>query len=304
MHPNLIIAGSQKCGTTSLCDYLSKHTDCLVAQPKEPAFFSRAANLTDMHAYEHFFAHGYGRDLKVIADATTEYMINPLVPERLQKSLSGNLKFLFMIRDPGKRAFAAYTHLAKRGHEKRAPEDIFSMLSGDYSAVAAEEEKQIHLASALRQISTERYRRDYDDEYWPFRYVANSFYSKDIQRYASLFGNSSIMVLVFEEFLQSPEVVGKRLADFLGIDPSGLPDALPHSNPTLVQDVNPIKYALRSMVGKVMPSMVPRLAPVDRSTLRLKPTPEILDNLSCVFESERDHWSNYFRRDMRELGWS
>ena len=303
MLPNVIVPGAQKSGTSSLCDFIAAHPDCFLSSPKEPAFFSKEANLRNPDEYERFFEGG-SQGFKVIAEGTTEYMINPLAPERLRAQLGEKLKFIFVLRSPEKRAFAGYTHLAKRGHETRSPEEIFCGYEGGEREVCAEERHRLNLALKDRRLKVDRYKISYDDWLWPFRYLENSFYSTAIQRYVEIFGADAVLALVFEEFFTSMDRLRTQLADFLDVDAAGFPDALPHSNPTVIPSISRLGYLGRSVVGKVVPSFRPRLAPVDRSVLQLKPTEKVLGAIQPLFEKERLYWSDYFGRDLRQSGWA
>lgn len=92
--PNVILAGAQKSGTSSLFDCLAAHPHCLASNPKEPTFFSREANLADLSSYARCFdAQGATGDPSVIFEGSTSYMAEVYAPKRIRRALGPNVRF-------------------------------------------------------------------------------------------------------------------------------------------------------------------------------------------------------------------
>ena|ERR671919_730648 len=75
--PNLIIAGLNKCGTTELCDYLSKHPDILLPFVKQPnTFWDLPKYLTKYPLYfsgDRTYWH-YSNIIKLIPDTVSSIL--------------------------------------------------------------------------------------------------------------------------------------------------------------------------------------------------------------------------------------
>src|SRR5260221_5784055 len=84
--PNTILAGAQKSGTTTLCRFIDAHPHCRVSEPKEPNFFSRAANLPRVEAYGRYFQTATPAH-RVLVDGTTTYMADPAIAPRIREVL-------------------------------------------------------------------------------------------------------------------------------------------------------------------------------------------------------------------------
>lgn len=106
MLPNFIIAGGQKCGTTSTAAILAGHPDVFVPAMKEIHFFDNESKVSrGVEFYQRFFR---GAGLKrVILDITPNYMYAPEVPQRI-KSMAPGVKLIFLVRNPVDRAYSHY----------------------------------------------------------------------------------------------------------------------------------------------------------------------------------------------------
>jgi hypothetical protein len=247
--PNVIVPGAQKSGTTSLVRALERHPDCALARPKEPSFFCRAEALPDLDRYRRCFAHV--RDERVVIDASTAYMVDPAVPGRLKETLGEDLRVVFILRDPVERAFSAYWHLAKRGAERRSPEEVFSFRSRDLECAAGEEAERLADALARGRLDTRELAPRYDDPLWPYRYLAGGAYLAPIQRWQRAFGRGRVKVLVLEELAADPVAVFERLARFLSLEGDPPRDGLLGvHNPTRIPRDDALGRAARALPGQ------------------------------------------------------
>lgn len=120
--PNVILIGASKCGTTSLVDYLSLHTNV--------AFVNRRIHKVDKHREVHRFDRNtYGMAMRAVdlADEwtssplvssestavihyTPHYIYAPTVPYEMKRFYphASELKFVVMLREPVKRAWSSY----------------------------------------------------------------------------------------------------------------------------------------------------------------------------------------------------
>lgn len=312
MLPNLIIPGSQKCGTSSIYRYLSEHPSCLMSEPKEPAFFSKAENLGHIDRYRALFAAGRRGEPspKVIGEATTAYLPDAHVPQRIKQAL-GEVKLVFVLRNPVDRALSAYWHTCKRRDESRGLSDVFGQLSTDPDAAVEQEAEDVRAAARTGTIDVGRYSGRYDDALWPFRYVGNSRYSVALERFDRLFPARDMHILILEQFIRDPDGEFQRLAEFLKIDPDiSHADLTKTHNRTVIPRSDAIgRTAWRLGNTRLGRSARRRCRFVDRAHQRLavrtKPpaVPGIREQLAALFHSERQAISDRVGRDLQELGW-
>lgn len=120
--PSVVFIGASKCGTTSMVDYLNKHSKI--------KFVGRRIHQEDKHKEVHRFDRNtYGLAVKaieladewascpIVADEsytvihyTPHYIYAPTVPYELKRFYphSENMKFIVMLREPVKRAWSSY----------------------------------------------------------------------------------------------------------------------------------------------------------------------------------------------------
>lgn len=183
--PNLFIIGAQKCGTTSLHDYLARHPDIFMSEPKEPGFFVPEMTYysKDEAWYLGLFAEAGGA--KWIGESSTHYSKLPLyegVPARIQ-AWSLEPRFIYLMRDPVDRAISHYWHNVRKLQETRPIE------------------------RAVREDA---------------QYRAFGDYAMQLRPWFEAFGRDSVLPLVFEELVAQPEQVLERLLHWL--DLSGFPE--------------------------------------------------------------------------------
>lgn len=247
--PNVIVPGAQKSGTTSLVRALEGHPQCALARPKEPSFFCRASDLGESARYEAAFAH-VTRERRII-DASTAYMVDPAVPGRVRALLGEELHIVFILRDPAERALSAYWHLAKRGAERRTPQQVFALEAEDLEEAAEQESQRLASAVAAGLVDPGPFAKRYDDALWPFRYLENGSYLEAIRRWQETFGSQRVMALLLEEWAADSTRVLRRLADFLGLEPEwpGVDPRAVH-NRTRVPRAGAFARGLRALGGR------------------------------------------------------
>lgn len=196
--PNFIIPGTQKAATTSMYHILEQHPDIYLPPEKETWFFHWD------HKYvrgvkwyqERYFAHVAQE--QAIGEITPDYMFFPNVPARIANDLGKDLKFIFILRDPARRALSHYFMSQLRGVEQ----EPFSV------AIALEPER---LKAG----------------FWPkvnFSYISRGLYSVQVEKFLRLFPRANCKFLIFEE-----DIAGGRIEDtildvleFLGVEPMKL----------------------------------------------------------------------------------
>src|SRR5262245_18320944 len=103
-NPHFIIIGAQRCGTTSLYNYLIRQLGVIPAAMKEVHFF----DLNYQKGNEWYFSQfpELGRD-QITGEASPYYIFHPRVPQRI-KNLLPSIKLIVLLRNPTNRAFSHY----------------------------------------------------------------------------------------------------------------------------------------------------------------------------------------------------
>ena len=110
-HPDFIIIGAMKCGTSTLQAQLAAQPGIFMTTPKEPNYFSDDDVFARGEAwYDGLFAEARPGDLT--GEASTHYTKLPTYPETLARMTARvpAPKLIYMMRDPLQRAVSHYIH--------------------------------------------------------------------------------------------------------------------------------------------------------------------------------------------------
>ena len=248
--PNFLVIGAQKAGTTALYQHLKQHPDVYMSPIKEPhflAFENRALDfrgprdletlghmvVRDEGAYRELFAGADGARARGEASAMYLYMEEAVggIGRRLPDA-----KLVAVLRSPADRAYSSFLHMVRDGRE---PIPDFGR------ALAAEEERIARNWSPI----------------WHYRRMG--FYHEQIQRYREAFGPERLRVYLYEDLESDPENVLRDIHEFIGVDPSFVPDVSSRYNVSGVPKnrrlhalhrfllrPNPVKTALKPFFPK------------------------------------------------------
>ena len=101
---NAIIIGVQKCGTTTLANWLSQHPGVRVCDQKEPDFFSKSPDWRAyLDGYHRLYAdENEGGSKKLWVEGSTSYSWYLDYPETAKRLFEYNphLKLVFIVREP------------------------------------------------------------------------------------------------------------------------------------------------------------------------------------------------------------
>ncbi len=242
--PNFLVIGAAKSGTTSLYWYLAQHPQIYMSPMKDPHFFTHEGERPnfrgpgDEWANTHFvYRLGDYRKLfagvsdeKAIGEASTWYLGNPKAPDRIRHYIP-EAKLIAILRNPVDRAYSAYLHLVREGHE------------------------WLDFARALREEEA-RIKANWND-IW--HYKRGGFYHAQLTRYYDLFDQDQIRVYLYEDLKEDPVGTTQSIFRFLGVDDSFVPDTsrwhddvshIPRSRAlqTFVEKPHPLKSALKPLL--------------------------------------------------------
>lgn len=209
MTPSFVLAGGQRCGSTSLFRALMDHPNIL------PPVHHKGVNYFDV-GYEHgadwYRGHFPLRSVAALRarsaghppmtfEASGYYMYHPHAARRLAEDIP-DAKVLVLLRDPIERAYSAYKHEFARGFETESFE----------RALELEDER----------VEPELARMMADPSYRSFAHRHQSYrrrgqYAEQLQRFVDALGRDRLLVVESADFFDRPEVEYRRITDFLGL---------------------------------------------------------------------------------------
>jgi hypothetical protein len=213
--PNLLIAGGQRCGTTSMYRALIQHPAVLRPVGRKGV---------------HYFDTDYGRGLDwyrahfplrasvaragrrtgmppVVLESSPYYGFHPLAAARIEADLPA-VRLIVLIRDPVERAYSAHAHELARGFETEPFERALDL---EPERLAGEDERLVReplWVSAHHQHHA---------------YVARGQYIDLLTRLEAVFGRARLHVVDSHRFFGTPEPVWDETLGFLGLRPAGTP---------------------------------------------------------------------------------
>jgi hypothetical protein len=206
--PDFIIIGGQRCGTTSLYNYLTKHPCVVPAHMKEIHFFDinfckgvawyRAEFPSILH--EHYAKQMGKRDL-VTGEASPYYIFHPLAAERVSETIP-QVKLIALLRNPVDRAYSHYYLEVRRGRETLSFEDA---IDKGAERLAGEKEKL---------IEDENY---YSLNHRHYSYLARGIYVDQLKPWMSYFPREQILILRSEDLYDDPPATLERVTEFLDL---------------------------------------------------------------------------------------
>ncbi|MDP6456597.1 MAG: sulfotransferase [Candidatus Marinimicrobia bacterium] len=198
---NAFIIGAQKCGTTSLLNYISEHDDILGHEQIEMSFFYKDEEYREGYeeAWRRYYHSSNGNNIVVIAKNAHMYRDEKAI-ERLYNH-NPKCKIIFIVRNPVDRAYSSYLM------EKNAWGEVSSF------------DELI-----IQTLKTK------DD--WRYRvYIELGIYHYHLQRIFKYFKNN-VIVIRLDDLRTMPEQTVKNIYFELDVDDSFTPDLTKSYNVT------------------------------------------------------------------------
>ncbi len=202
-HPQFIVAGAARAGTSSLNSYLMQHPDIFLPKVKEPCFFSFAGEKINFKNGKFAFAINSidqycslfkkANSNQITGDISTPYLyLYEKTIDNFRKFHDNfqNVKIIIILRDPVERAYSQYLWRVRDGREELTFEQ----------AIAAEKN---------------RIMENYSFDYF---YLDRGLYYKQVKAYLDNF--TEVKIILFEEFKNNTEHILKEICYFLGVDPN------------------------------------------------------------------------------------
>jgi hypothetical protein len=199
--PGAVILGAQKCGTSSLHNYLTQHPGVIAPLRKEVHYFDVNHDRGESWYRAHFGREGEpGLNL----DSSPYYLFHPAVPRRMHELLP-DARLIVLLRDPVRRAYSHYWHERDKGRE-------------DLSFEAAIDAEPSRLGRAGELLASGELARS--REHQLHSYLARGRYAEQLERWFVLYPRERIHILRFEDFAQDPLAGLNGTLAFLGLPPA------------------------------------------------------------------------------------
>jgi hypothetical protein len=203
--PAFIIIGGQKCGTTSLYNYLAQHPQILPCARKEIHYFDNGLQRSQKHFEKgeawyraHFPLRITSPKNAITFEASPMYCFNPDVAKRIYE-FDPRIKIIFCIRNPRDRAISHYYHEIRHGRES------LPMLK-------AFEKEEARISDALAK-------KDYQcPAFTNFTYKSRGLYFEQLERFLKYFNSNQIHLMSSEELFSAPDETLKEIYRFLEVD--------------------------------------------------------------------------------------
>jgi len=203
MKLDFVCIGAQKAGTTTLHDILNSHPEIYLPTNKEALFF----DINERYEkglgwfYQTFF-ETYNQE-KSIGNINPNLQLQNRSLERLHALFGNELKVVFILRDPVKRAYSHYLMSKRRGYEK------LSFIG----ALQAEKERLI--SPVIRNNYVTKELGHYEMNH--FGYCFRSRYFDTIKYLFETFPRENIHLILFEELFKNKRAKIEELLEFLSL---------------------------------------------------------------------------------------
>jgi Sulfotransferase family len=213
-HPDFLIVGAKRGGTTSLWNYLVGHPQVLPMFPsvrglKSNAYFFEHRHRGDRWYRSHFHATAYRRWKQrrlgpvVTGEASPYYMYGPHVPELIVRRMPG-VRLIMLLRDPVARAYGHYQERVQQGVEHLPFEAALAAeparLDGEWERMAAD---------------PSYYSRAHDF----FSYRDRGIYLPQLTRIFACFPRDRVLIVRSEDLYVDQDAVFGAVCRFLDIAP-------------------------------------------------------------------------------------
>ncbi|MEW6241700.1 MAG: sulfotransferase domain-containing protein [Chloroflexota bacterium] len=206
--PDFVVIGSQKCGTTSLYQYIKTHPNFVAPYKKGGTFFD--ANFSK--GFSWYRAHfplvsqmsekRSGGGAYITGEVATSYIHHPLAAKRMAELLPSTVKLLAVIRNPVERAYSHYQHMVRTGRETLSFRD----------ALDAEAER-VDLAIPRVVAGDDEALRFYRD----YSYKSRGRYAEQLERWFDAFDRNQFLILKSEDLFGKPAWACNQIYSFLNL---------------------------------------------------------------------------------------
>ena len=206
--PDFYILGGQKCGTTSMFMYLTRHPAILSPNAKDIRFFDKyffkGVNWYRINFPTKSTKSSLSKNFKHVltGEGTERYFDHPHAAERI-KQVTPNAKFIILLRNPTTRAFSQYNMNLRNDYEYR-----------DFEGALKHETERIEGRMQKMKKDSDYYSWNYD----VYGYREHGIYVDKIKRWMEVFPKEQFLIIQSEEFFRDPSKIYNQVLDFLGVE--------------------------------------------------------------------------------------
>lgn len=207
--PDFLIIGAQKCGTTSLYEYLTQHPDIYPATVKEVGYFDRYYQKglpwyrsQFPSAFRKIYARFVRRENFLTGEASTGYILNPHSLRRIA-AIVPEAKLILMLRNPVDRAYSHYQHMLRLKREPLSFEE------------AAERERERIEQTWQHMLADENY---HNLDIARYAYLKTGLYIDQVRVLLRYFPKERVLIIKNEEFDADPAAIVRQVLEFLGVE--------------------------------------------------------------------------------------
>ncbi|OYD09170.1 hypothetical protein CHM34_03860 [Paludifilum halophilum] len=227
--PDYIIAGAQKCGTTSLYHYLTDNRYIVPAKKKEVHFFD-----WNYRKGTSWYTDQFPLPLKrkkrgfITGEASPYYLFHPHAAKRAFDTVPG-AKIIVLLRNPVDRAYSHYNHQVRRGKENLSFEEA---IEKEGARLRMERRKMLRNPNYNSQT------------YWRYSYLARGIYVDQLERWMKYFPRKQMLIIRSEDFYKNTGSTLRKVTGFLGV-----PDSSPKTtNPYKSGSYEPMNPDTRQLL--------------------------------------------------------
>lgn len=202
--PDFLIIGGQRCGTTSLYNYIVAHPEVVPPSKKEIHYFDLYYG-RGIDWYRSHFPITLGRSTLrrsfVTGEASPYYVFHPHAPRRIAEAVP-DVQLILILRNPVERAYSQYQHSVRGGYETLKFEEALDM-----------EEERL-LGEMERMLLDESY-SSYNHRH--FSYLSRGIYVEQIRDLLEYFSRRQLLILENGDLLRDPAEVLMRTFRFLNL---------------------------------------------------------------------------------------
>lgn len=205
--PDFFVVGAPRCGTTSLCRYLSRNPQICFSRPKEPHYFARldhtpTADELQRDYLDRCFEH-YNEKHRSAGEGSVSYLYLPGVIERIQR-FNPEARFIVLVRSP--LSMLPSYHLRMRFLLQEDQEDFADAWNLEESRKRGENIPKRCLDARLLQYSDA------------------ARFGVQVEQLFQVAGRERSHVIVFDDFKADPLKAYLKVLEFLGVDYDGQTD--------------------------------------------------------------------------------
>ena len=205
VEPNFLIAGGQRCGTTTLYELLDQHPQVYLAKPvrPEPKFFVRdCRGPRDRDRYLSTWFAEVPAAAKAVGEKSTSYLETPGTAARI-RAMFPEMRLLFILRHPLERAVSNYRYTRSHGLETES-----------FDAAVRLEARRL-AETQFDEISAH-----------PHAYLRRGRYAEHLRQYVDTFAREQIEIVLNDWLQQDAAAVCRQVYGFLGVDSGYVPPRL------------------------------------------------------------------------------